>query len=59
MITIQLINRFEYIHSKFIIHRDAKPDNMLVDIETKKIIYIIDFGLSKKYRSSRRKTYKI
>ena len=26
---------------------------MLVDIETNKIIYIIDFGLSKKYRSSR------
>ena len=53
MIAIQLIDRFEYIHSKYIIHRDVKPDNMLVDIETNKIIYIIDFGLSKKYRSSR------
>ena len=53
MITIQLIDRFEYIHSKYIIHRDVKPDNISLDYETNKIINIIDFGLSKKYRSSR------
>jgi casein kinase I family protein HRR25 len=53
MIAIQLIDRFEYIHSKYIIHRDIKPENIVVDFETNKIIYLIDFGLSKKYRSSR------
>ena len=53
MIAIQIIERFEYIHSKFIIHRDIKPDNISVDYETNKILYLIDFGLSKKYRSSR------
>ena len=53
MIAIQLMDRFEYIHSKYIIHRDIKPDNITVDYETKKIIYLIDFGLAKKYRSSR------
>ena len=53
MIAIQLIDRFEFIHSKYIIHRDVKPDNILVDYETNKILYVIDFGLAKKYRSSR------
>ena len=53
MIAIQIIDRFKYIHSKYIIHRDIKPDNISVDYETNKIINIIDFGLAKKYRSSR------
>ena len=53
MIGIQLIERLEYIHSKYIIHRDIKPENLLVDKETKRYIYLIDFGLSKKYRSGR------
>ena len=53
MIGIQLMDRFEFIHSKYIVHRDIKPDNLVVDLETNKIIYLIDFGLSKKYRSSR------
>ena len=53
MIGIQLIERLEYIHSKYIVHRDIKPENLLVDKKTKRIIYLIDFGLSKKYRSER------
>ena len=53
MIALQLLDRFEYIHSKFIIHRDLKPGNICVDYESYTYLYIIDFGLSKKYRSSR------
>ncbi len=46
------MDRLEFIHSKYIIHRDIKPENILVgNLNTSKI-YVIDFGLSKKYKSS-------
>ena len=54
MLGIQMISRLEYIHNKHILHRDIKPDNFIIgiDINCHKV-YLIDFGLSKKYRSSR------
>ena len=53
MFSIQILHRIEFVHSKNIIHRDIKPENFLIGEPDKYLIYIIDFGLSKKYKSSR------
>ena len=53
IIAIQVIERLEYLHSKYLIHRDIKPENLLIGYDDPYIIYLIDYGLCKKYRSSR------
>ena len=52
-IAIQCLERIEHIHSKGYIHGDIKPENFLIGLNDPRIIYIIDFGLSKKFRSDR------
>ena len=51
--SIQVLDRIEFIHSKLILHLDIKPDNFLIEKSDSSLIYVIDFGFAKKYRSSR------
>lgn len=51
LIAIQLIERIKHVHDNHYVHRDIKPENFLVGKgPTEQTIYIIDFGLAKRYR---------
>jgi len=52
MIGDQVLSLLEYIHDHHIVHRDIKPDNLCMGLNHSKFVYIVDFGLAKKYRSS-------
>ncbi|XP_014251472.1 casein kinase I isoform X2 [Cimex lectularius] len=58
MLADQMIGRIEYIHSRSFIHRDIKPDNFLMGIGRHcNKLFLIDFGLAKKFRENRTRTH--
>jgi serine/threonine protein kinase len=54
MIADQLIYRFQYIYLKYIIHRDIKLENFLINInKNRNYIYVINLNIAAKYRPRR------
>jgi len=50
-LSVQLVGLMENLHNNNFIHRDIKPSNFLIGSSSNKSqIYIVDLGLSKKYR---------
>ena len=50
----EMLKLIEFIHEKTFIHRDIKPDNFMMGKDEKEdVLYLIDFGLSKKYISTK------
>jgi len=48
-LAIKIIDIIKYVHTCGYLHRDIKPDNFVIGEDDKKKLYIIDFGLAKKY----------
>merc|ERR1712107_261450 len=54
LVATQVVWRLEYLHSKGIVHRDIKPENFVCGLGSKcHHIYLIDFGMSKRYYDNR------
>ena len=46
----QMIERLEILHGHYLIHRDIKPDNFMINISDRtNKIFLIDFGFCKRY----------
>jgi len=56
----QLIRRFQYIHSKKYIHRDIKPDNILMGVgKHGNTVYVTDIGLAKEIEDQDGRSYSV
>ena len=58
MLADQMMHRMEFIHKKQFIHRDIKPENFVMGTGSKgHHLFLLDFGLSKKFWDARTKAH--
>ena len=51
--SLQILDRIEWVHANNIVYRDIKPENFLFGQKDSNVLYLIDFGLCRKYISSK------
>ena len=51
MFAIQALERVEHVQSCNFLHRDIKPDNFVIGSKKPSLVYLIDFGLAKRFRN--------
>lgn len=51
MFGIQALERIEHCQSCDFLHRDIKPDNFVIGNKKPSLVYMIDFGLAKRFRN--------
>ncbi len=49
---MRILCHLEVIHEKCMLHRDLKPQNIMLGRQNDREVYLIDFGLSKRYASN-------
>ena len=51
---VQLLRRLEAVHAAGFLHRDVKPDNILMGVRgpAERVAHLVDYGLSKRYRNA-------
>lgn len=60
MIGVQIFDLIEYLHRCNFIHRDLKPENFVMGDGLKShLVYMIDFGLSKRYKNAENQHMKL
>eukprot|EP01059_Diplonema_ambulator_P008043 TRINITY_DN17571_c0_g2_i1.p1 TRINITY_DN17571_c0_g2~~TRINITY_DN17571_c0_g2_i1.p1 ORF type:complete len:576 (+),score=105.96 TRINITY_DN17571_c0_g2_i1:67-1728(+) len=49
---LQMLESIQGVHEQHYIHRDIKPSNFVIGREHPEKVYLIDFGLARRYRSN-------
>jgi serine/threonine protein kinase len=58
MLADQMLSAVQFVHEKGIVHRDVKPENFMFGCGSKrKQLFLIDYGLAKRYRDPESKEH--